>query len=238
MHNLADKHPDILEKLKGLWHYYAGIYKGLPLDDRSAIELLSTPRPQPSKPRNRYVYYPDCADVPESVAVNIRRRSYTIVAGAVIDKAEAEGVLFAHGGVCGGHSLFIKDKKLHYVYSWLGEKIQKVTSSVEIPTGKHVFTAEFVKTGDDKQTMSAIGTLTLYIDTERVGQATIMTQPGYFALVEDGLCVGRDSSSPVSPDYKAPFPFKGGTIERVVIDVSGDHYANHEQEVTAWLMKD
>ena len=178
MHNIADEHPDILEKLKGLWYYYAGVYHGLPLDDRSALEIVTTPRPQPSKPRNRYIYYPDSADVPEMVAVNIRRRSYTIAAGAVIDSPDAEGVLFAQGGVTGGHSLYIKDRKLHYLYNWLGEKFQKVTSEIEISTGKHAFTAEFVKTGDDQETMSAVGTLTLYIDTKPVGQATIMTQPG------------------------------------------------------------
>jgi arylsulfatase A-like enzyme len=238
MHNLVDKNPDMVEQLKGLWFYYAGIYHGLPLDDRSALEIISTPRPQPSKPRNRYVYYPDCADVPESVAVNIRRRSYTIAAGVTIGSPEAEGALFAHGGVSGGHSLFIKDKKLHYVYNWLGEKIQKISSDVPVPAGKHVFTAEFKKTGEHKETLSATGTLTLYIDMKPVGQADIMTQPGFFSLTGEGLCVGRDSASPVSPDYKAPFRFSGGVIERVVVDVSGDHYVDHEKEVAAWLMRD
>jgi hypothetical protein len=238
MHNIADKNPELLEKLKGLWYYYAGIYHGIPLDDRSAMELVTTQRPEPSTPRNRYIYYPDSADVPEMVAVNIRRRSYTIAAGAVVDKPEAEGVLFAHGGVTGGHSLYIKDKKLHYLYNWLGEKFQKVSSDIDIPTGKHAFTAEFVKTGDHKETMSAMGTLTLYIDTKQVGQATIMTQPGFFCPVGDGLCVGRDSASPVSPDYAAPFRFTGGTIEKVIVDVSGEHYVDHEKEVAAWLMRD
>ncbi len=238
MHNVADKNPEILGKLKGLWYYYAGIYRGLPLDDRSALEIITTERPQPSKIRNRYIYYPDCADVPEIVAVNIRRRSYTIVAGAVIDSPDATGVLFAQGGVTGGHSLYIKDNRLHYLYNWLGEKFQKVSSDIGISPGKHAFTAEFVKTGDHKETMSALGTLTLYIDTKQVGQATIMTQPGYFGLVGDGLCVGRDSASPVSPDYTAPFRFTGGVIERVIVDVSGELYVDHEKEVTAWLMRD
>ena len=43
MHNIADKNPEMLEKLKGLWYYYAGIYQGLPLDDRSAMGLVTTP---------------------------------------------------------------------------------------------------------------------------------------------------------------------------------------------------
>jgi hypothetical protein len=237
-HNLAAEHPELLEQLKGQWFYYAGIYKGLPLDDRTPREILASWRPEPSEPRDRYVYYPDAAEVPESVAVNIRRRSYTIAAGATIDTPDAEGVLFAHGGVGGGHSLFVRDGRLHYVYNWLGERIQTVTSEQPIPTGRHVFSAEFRKTGDDPQTHSATGTLTLYVDTDQAGQAEITTQPGTFTLSGDGLSVGRDSGSAVSPNYTAPFPFTGGTIERVAVDVSGDHYVDHEKEVIAYLTRD
>jgi len=236
--NVANDHPELLEKLKGLWFYNAGVYSGLPLDDRSAMEILTSDRPQPSPPRNRYIYYPDTADIPESVAVNIRRRSYTIAAATVLDSADAEGVLFAHGGFPGGHSLYLKDGKLHYVYNWLGEKIQTVSSTRSIEQGRHLFVAEFDKTGDDPDTASSIGTLTLFIDTEAVGSAEIMTQPGNFALTGDGLCVGRDSLSAVSPDYVPPFDFNGGTIDRVVVDVSGDDYIDHEKEAQAWLLRD
>ncbi len=238
MRNLAGQNPGMLEKLKGLWFYYAGVYKGLPIDDRSPLEIVNTPRPQPSKPRNRYIYYPHTADVPESVAVNIRGRSYTIAAGALIDKLEAEGVLFAQGSGLGGHSLYIKDRKLHYVYNWLGVDIQKITSDVEIPTGKHIFSAEFQKTGQDPQTRSFLGTLNLYIDNKKVGEAGIKTQPGKFSIAGEGLCVGRDSASPVSPDYKPPFAFIGGMIEKVAVDVSGEPFVDHEKEVSAWIMKD
>jgi arylsulfatase A-like enzyme len=236
--NVAAEHPERLEELKGLWFHYAGIYKGLPLDDRSALEIISTPRPQPTEPRDRYIYYPHTADVPESVAVNVRRRSYTIAAGATLDSAEAEGVLFAHGGVGGGHSLYLQAGKLHYVYNWLGERIQKISSDADVEPGKHLFTAEFQKTGDEEGTGSAMGTLTLYIDETEVGSAEIVTQPGFFALTGDGLSVGRDSASPVSGDYTAPFPFTGGEIDRVAVDVSGDHYVDHEKEVLAYLARD
>ncbi len=238
MRNLAAEQPERLEELKGLWFYYAGVYRGLPLDDRSAMEVLTSPRPQPTEPRDRYVYYPHTADVPESVAVNIRRRSYVIAAGVQVDTPEAAGTLFAHGGVGGGHSLYVHDGYFHYVYNWLGERIEKITSDVEVSTGKHVVTAEFQKTGDDASTGSATGTLTLYVDDQEVGAGEIMTQPGMFALTGDGLCVGRDSASPVSADYRSPFPFTGGTIDRVVIDVSGDHYVDHEKEVLAYLHRD
>ncbi len=234
--NVAAEHPELLEKLKGMWFRYAGKYDGLPLDDRSPAEVLAVERPQPSEPRNRYVYYPDTTEVPESVAVNIRRRSFTIGAGALLEPG-AEGVLFAHGGAGGGHTLFLRDGRLHYVFNWLGERIQAVSSDAPVGEGRRVLTAEFSKTGDDPDTASAIGDLKLFIDTDQVGEAEIMTQPGFFALSGDGLSVGRDSGSPVA-DYEAPYAFSGGTIERVVIDVSGDPYVDHEKEVLAWHTRD
>ena len=73
------------------------------------------------------------------------------------------------------------------------------------------------------------GTLTLYIDEEQVGSGEIVTQPGAFCLVGDGICVGRDSASPVTPDYTAPFRFTGGTIDKVIVDVTGERYIDHDR---------
>jgi arylsulfatase len=236
--NVAEDHPELVERLKGLWFYYAGVYKGLPLDDRTALEILMSPRPEPGERRDRYVYYADTAEVPESVAVNLRRRSYTIAAGVTIDTPEAGGVLFSQGAAAGGHALYVKDGRLHYAYNWLGERLQTVSSETEIPTGTHVLTAAFERTGEDEATKSATGTLTLYVDTEPVGSAVLMTQPGPFGLSGAGLAVGRSGASPPTPDIPAPFRFTGGTIDRVVIDVSGDHYVDHEKEVLAYLARD
>jgi len=236
--NVAEQEPERLEQMKTLWSYYAGLYNGLPLDDRSALEILNTPRPEPGEPRNRYVYYTDTAEVPEVVAVNVRRRSFTIAAAVVIDTADAQGALFSQGAIAGGHTLYVQHGRLHYVYNWLGERIQKVSADRDISTGRHVLTAEFQKTGDDAQTMSAIGTLTLYVDDAQVGQDEIWTQPGQFGLAGTGVSVGRDSGSTVTTDYTSPFRFEGGAIERVVVDVSGDAYVDHEKEVLAWLVRD
>ena len=71
-----------------------------------------------------------------------------------------------------------------------------------------------------------------------VADGEITTQPGFFSLCGDGVSIGRDSGSPISPDYAAPFEFAGGVIERVVVDVSGDHYVDHEKEVLAYLARD
>jgi arylsulfatase len=54
----------------------------------------------------------------------------------------------------------------------------------------------------------------------------------------DGLCVGRDDASPVLPTYTAPVAFTGGTIDKVVVDVSGERYVGHEAEVWGWFILD
>ncbi len=49
--------------------------------------------------------------------------------------------------------------------------------------------------------------------------------------------MGRNSGSAVA-DYPAPFPFVGGRIDRVIVDVSGDHFVDHEKQVLAYIARD
>ena len=127
--------------------------------------------PQPSAPRDRYVYYPGTAEVPESVAVNVRRRSYTIAARCDARDPGGRGRALRAGRRAGGHALYLKDGRLHYVYNWLGEREQTVSSDGEVPTGSHVLTRRVPEDRRRRQTMSATGTLTLYVDTEPSGAA-------------------------------------------------------------------
>ena len=80
--------------------------------------------------------------------------------------------------------------------------------------------------------------MTLYSDDQAVGSGAIVTQPGPFCEVGEGICVGRDSASAVTPDYRAPFRFTGGTIDKVIVDVSGEKYVDHEAQVRGWFIKD
>jgi hypothetical protein len=64
------------------------------------------------------------------------------------------------------------------------------------------------------------------------------TQPGKFTLCGDGLCVGRDSSDAVSSLYRAPAPFKGGTIAQVEVNVGSDQYIDLEKEAMAALARE
>ncbi|WP_159440951.1 hypothetical protein [Agromyces cerinus] len=52
--------------------------------------------------------------------------------------------------------------------------------------------------------------------------------------------MGRDSGAPVTHDYPgiAPWPFIGGVIQRVRVDVSGEPFIDLEREAQAMLMRE
>jgi len=238
MHDLAAEHPAKVQEMINLWFHEAGKYNGLPLLDKTAVEVLGDPsRPQVAPPRDRYVYYPDAAEVPESAAVNIRNRSYSIAVEVDVESEDASGVLFSHGARFGGHSLYVKDRRLKYAYNFVGSREQIVDSEVEIPTGEVTLGASFVREGD---AMPATGTLSLFIDDRKVGEGRIMTQPGNFSLVGEGLNVGKDPGEPVTSDYSGahPYAFTGGTIREAIVDVSGDHYIDLEMEALAMMKRE
>jgi arylsulfatase A-like enzyme len=239
-HDLAAEQPDKLRELVNLWYAQAGDNSAFPLDDRSALEIIITPRPQLTAARQRYVYFPDTAEVPEQQAVNIRNRSFTI--GALVDLPgkDAAGVLFAQGAYFGGHALYVKDNRLHYVNNFVGLLEQKVDATEDLPMGEGLLlSASFDKDGEDPPNVAA-GILSLYYGDQKVGEARIKTQPGMFSLAGEGLCVGRDSGAPVTSDYAGNEGgrFTGGTIKRVVVDVSGDPYVDLEREAQAMLARE
>jgi arylsulfatase A-like enzyme len=236
--NLADQFPDKLQELINLWFFESGKYQGFPLDDRLPLEIILTPRPQMTKPRERYIYYPDTAEVPESQSVNIRNRSYTIRAEVEIPVGGAEGVIFNHGSRFGGHGLYMKDGRLHYLYNFVGIFEQKVSSSKPVPAGVSTLSAIFTKEGENPPHV-ANGTLALYINDEKVGEMKMRTQPGKFSLAGEGLTIGRGSGEPVTSDWTFAWPWTfTGTVKQVIVDVSGDVSIHHEVEAQGMLMRE
>jgi arylsulfatase len=238
--DLAAREPEKLNELINLWFYEAGVNHAFPLDDRSALEILSTQRPLLTPPRNRYVYRPGGSEVPESVAANIRNRSYSV--GALVDLPEpgASGVLFAHGGRFGGHALYVRDNRLHYVYNFLGSQEQHIVATEDLPTGENlVLAASFDKDGEQTPGV-ATGILSLYHGDRKVGEGRIKTQPGKFTLAGEGLNVGRDGGDAVTADYPgtAPWAFAGGVLRRVAVDVSGEPYVDLEREAEAMMARE
>ena len=149
-HDLAAENPDKLEELKALWFSEAEKYNGLPLSDLNILETLSRWRPYLTGTRESYSYYAGTADVGMGASAEIQGRSFVVIAEVTVDTTGAEGVLFKHGGAHGGHVLFIQDGRLHYIYNFLGEEEQALSSPGAVPLGTHTFGVAFTRTGNGR----------------------------------------------------------------------------------------
>jgi arylsulfatase A-like enzyme len=226
--DVADQYPEKLEEMKNLWAMLAGKYQGLPLDDRGAVAVLNEMRPQPGKPRDQYVYYPNCEPVPQGVGAKTIQRSYDIAARVNIETDQPDGVIFAQGSHIGGHTLYLREGYLNYVYNWLGEVQQKLRAGKPMAKGKHTVGVSFEMQRQD-ETSSPIGPARLFIDDEEVASHDIKTQPSLFGL-EGVITVGRDTGRPASDDYESPDPFRGGVVERVTVNLKGAPYYDPHKE--------
>jgi arylsulfatase A-like enzyme len=230
--DVSKEHPERVQTLIKAWFEEADKNLVLPLDDRTALEILGLERPSDEPPRERYIYHPGTSPVPEGVAVNTRGRSYKILADVEITDANCSGVVFAHGSRFGGHTLFIKNKKLYYVYNFLGIKPEQQFVSPELKPGKYTFGMEFTREKAGKY-QESIGKTKLYVNDKVVAEGPMRTQPGKFTLSGDGLCIGRDSGDAVSQEYKSPGEFKGGTILGVAVTVETAQYLDLKAKAAA-----
>jgi arylsulfatase len=238
-HDLAAEHPDKLEELKAMWFAEADKYGGLPLADLNILEMTTRERPYLAGDRTSYTYYPHTAEVPLGACVDLRGRSFSVLARVSVDSADAEGVLFKQGARHGGHALFVQGGKLHYVYNFLGEREQWLSSPDPIPLGQHVFGVRFDRTGTVEGSHTPLGEASLYIDDAVVATLPDMVaQPGAFALAGGGVSVGRNTGQAVSSAYRAPFTFTGGDIADVAVDISGEPYLDVKMSLAAAFSRD
>ena len=201
----------------------------LPLDNRP-LAALENPRPTRARDRTRYRYFPDCAPVPESVAVNLRNRSHVITVDVDVPGDETfQGVLLAQGSVLGGWTFFALDGTLRYEHNVAGKVRHQVTSDVEVPAGRHRVGFEFTRTAD------FAGTGRLYVDDEMVGEADLpFVTPARLSITGSGLTCGYEVGPAISFDYVAPFQCTGDILEAIV-DVSGLPYRDLKAELAALM---
>jgi len=95
------------------------------------------------------------------------------------------------------------------------------------------------RTGTVEGSHTPLGDVSLYVDGNVVAtRSGVRTHPGSFGLAGGGIAVGRNSGQAVSSRYKAPYPFTGGAIAKVVVDTSGTPYLDVERELAQAFSKD
>jgi arylsulfatase A-like enzyme len=228
--DVAAEHPDVMRDLVARWWQEAERYKVLPLDSTMQPRLIAE-RPQTSKPRTRFVYYPGGSVVPVFAAPSVYNRAYSIEADVQIPAGGAEGVLLSQGGDAGGYAFYMKDGRLCFLYNYVGlDRFEVLAEGDRIAEGRHALRYEFEPTGapDIANGKGAPGRGQLYIDGKLVGANDFPhTTPLFFEL--EGLSCGFDFGAPAA-EYDPPFPFTG-TIRQVAVDLAGELIKDDEAEM-------
>jgi arylsulfatase len=235
-YDVAAENRATLIEMIGQWYVEAGKYNVLPVDGRGQ-QRFADERPQITKHRSSYTFYPGTQEVPTNASAQIINRPHSITADVDFEKGD-EGVLISQGGIDGGYAFYVKDGRLHYIYNYVARKFFHAESVKEIPEGAKQLRFEFEVTGkpDVLKGKGSPGHGQLYIDGELVGQVEMdVTNPIMLGLAS-GAAVGADPGSPVTDSYQAPFEYTG-KLYRVTIDVSGELITDTEAEMRAIMAR-
>jgi arylsulfatase len=209
----AAAHSEKLKELQGLFLEEAKKYDVLPLDPRLS-ERLDPRNRIAGEPRKSWTYYGNNVRLPEPVGPLLFPRGHSITAEVVIPKEGAEGVIACAGAFSAGWSLYAQGGKVNFAYTLFDIANVNIAGTEALPVGKVMIKTEFTPDGSK----TGGGSLKLFVNGKAAGEGTLSRTVFRHGL--EPFEVGRDSITPVSPDYhgKGAFPFTG-TIDRIQFEL-------------------
>ncbi len=212
--DLAQENPQKLAELKAIFDNVATDNLVYPIGAGLYTSFYSSSE-MPSSPLTEWNFYEGQTRIPEGLAPKFASgRSTLTVIDADIPK-NAEGVLFAMGGISAGFTVYMDKGLLKVEYNAMTLNRYKITSKSPIPTGKVKIE---VTTKYDAQERMAPATITLKVNGKQVGQGRVERSVPAIFTASETFDIGMDLNAPVSLDYydRAPFKFNG-RIEKINI---------------------
>jgi arylsulfatase len=210
--DLAAQNLTKLKELQADFDVEARKYNVLPLDDRMAGRFDQTNRPNALAGLTSFTYGPGVSYIQESAAINTHNVAFSITAKLGAGAGAADGVIAAEGGRTSGWSLYVKDGFPTFYYNFFEVAGYRAKSTTPLPNGDSTVRVEFTP---EEKGYGKPADVKLFVNGEQTGTVRVeRTVPvGYSG---EGLDIGSDNISPVSPDYTSPFTF-GGAIHGVTI---------------------
>jgi hypothetical protein len=185
--DLAAEHPDKLKELQALFDREARRHNVYPMAD-DVSELLTAERPK-LVTGNKASYGPGTVRLPEDAAINIKNRSFSLVAEVENPNGTAEGTLVTLGGETGGYAFLVVQGKPTFHYNWLGRERYTITATEPLPKGECTISFDFAYDGGG---MGKGGTGTLTVNGTKVGEGRIDKTVPVYVSTDDTFDVGED----------------------------------------------
>lgn len=216
--DLATQNPAKLKELQEVFNQEATRNHVFPIDDRR-VERFNPAiagRPDLMGGRKSLTVYEGMTGMMENAFINVKGVRYIITADIEVKDATANGVIIAQAGYFGGWTLYMKGGRVHHEYNWFGIERTNIAAPSALAPGKHTIVYEFIP---DAAKPGAGGNSIITIDGKKMAEGHIpKTQPFAFSA-DEGVDVGVDSETNVSPDYNQGDNAFTGKIVKVTINV-------------------
>ena len=214
--NLAQKHPEKLKQLQAVFMKEAVRNHVLPIDDRR-VERFNPAiagRADLLGGRKSLTVYPGMTGMVENAFINVKGVHHTVTAEVEVKDATTQGVIIAQAGYFGGWVLYMKGGKVHHEYNFFALERTNTAGTTPLPPGKHTIVYEFIL---DAAKPGTGGKSTLSVNGTKVAEGHIpKTQPFMFSA-DEGVDVGLDGETNVSPDYRQGDNTFTGKIVKVTV---------------------
>lgn len=212
-HDLALDNPAKLKALQAVFAEEARKYNVLPFDPRFPERMDPRMRVAGTPPTD-WTYFGNRVWLPEPVGPQLFPRAHSITAEVMIPQGGAAGVITCAGAFSGGWSLYIKDDKPHFRYTFFDIADVSIPGTVDVPAGHATISTEFTPDG----ARQGGGTLKLFVNGRPAGEGKL-TRSNFRHGMEP-FEVGRDSITPIDPAYKDEGQFEfTGTIKSVTFEL-------------------
>lgn len=202
--DLADRHPDVVRRLEGLWWAEAGRNNVLPLFEFP--ESMAHMHPGEFPPPDAATYRPGGGPVQES-QLPAAMGGFTLTAHVEVPDGGAEGIVAALGDRHGGWAFYLLDGRPTATFALLDGPV-RVAAADPVPGGAHVLEVRYEPGPGARVVLAVDGA-----DVAEVPLPGLVFFPN-LSTAGAGLLVGRDRGIAVSHDYRPPFAFTGA-LDRV-----------------------
>jgi arylsulfatase A-like enzyme len=217
--DLAASNPAKLKELQDLFMSEGAKYHVLPIDGRyvERFNAAVAGRPEIMGDRTTMTLYQDMSFPGPDALLSVKNKSFSITANVEIPAGKtASGVILANGGLTGGYVLYVKDGKPVFEWNYTALDHYPIAATQRLTAGSHTVKSVFQYDGGG---LGKGGTVTLYIDGNKVGEGKALNTPPYSYSI-DGMDCGMDLASTVSNAYPVGDGNRfNGKISKVEINI-------------------